>query len=262
MFNKIKSLFKSEVIKDNIYIHIPKCGGSSFVGLLKDSVKISKEEQLVATHLISKVGNTKIEHINFSTLERKFKAPDIFKINQRSNFKEKNLFMLVRNPIDRLFSEFNFQYHILNGKGGNTNAAIISRLSKIPHSFDDYIKNKETQNYQCKFLIGRKIADPAPLKQKEYDDIISAINELNIHCGITKNFEQFLNTFSEISNIKLKKTYVQRKKTPFHFKDLISKSTEERIKKLNKYDFMLYKHIKNSIKNNNLLTFKTNTVLS
>ena len=36
--------------------------------------------------------------------------------------------MLIRNPIDRMISEFNFQYHMLKGKDGNKNAAIISKL--------------------------------------------------------------------------------------------------------------------------------------
>ena len=103
-------------VSSNVFIHIPKCGGSSFVGLLKDSTKPNVHERERPTHLVTQVGNTSIEHIDFSTYDRKFRAPQIFSDDYNEVYKAKNIFMLVRNPFDRLYSEFNFQFHILNGK--------------------------------------------------------------------------------------------------------------------------------------------------
>jgi hypothetical protein len=62
------------------------------------------------------VGNTIIEHVDFSTQYRQFKNPNIFKTKHSQSYKNKNLFLLVRSPVNRLLSEFNFRYPILDGK--------------------------------------------------------------------------------------------------------------------------------------------------
>jgi len=256
MLKILKTLFNKEETKECVFIHIPKCGGSSFIGLLKDSVKLNKEKTNTATHLIRKVGNTTIEHVDFSTIYRKFRKPQIFNNAINTNYLDKELFMLVRNPIDRLYSEFNFQYHILNGKNGNPNDAIISSLKKMPNCFEEYIANKETQNYQCKFLIGRPIADPNPLLQSEFDTIIETIEHLNIHCGTTESFDFFLSKFVRISKIQLKKKFILRKRTPKHFKGEISERTKKKIREKNKFDFMLYEYIKSNNKTNQKKEYK------
>ena len=76
--------------------------------------------------------------------------------------------MMVRHPIDRLISEFIFQYHIL---GGRKNAAIISKLEPMPHTFFDYITYPQVWNYQTAFLIGLGTADKNRPTQKNLDTI-------------------------------------------------------------------------------------------
>src|SRR5690606_8321562 len=93
--------------KKNLFIHIPKAGGSTFVGLLKDSVKISSSQKPIPTHLIETIGTTEIRHIDFNKIDRPFKSPDIFDSNKFEFYKKKyKLFMIIRNPIDRIQSEF------------------------------------------------------------------------------------------------------------------------------------------------------------
>jgi len=233
----------------NIFIHIPKTGGSTFVGLLRDSINIGNCENQQPTHVTELVGETLIKHIDFSTYDRKFKSPDIFDVSKRSFYKDNfKLFMLIRNPFDRLFSEFNFQYHILNGKNGNPHAAIITRLNKLPHSFKEYCQNPETQNYQCKFLLGRKLADPAPVTNAEFDTLLESIDAIPVHCGITESYSDFLKSFQHISGIKLKSDITLRKKTPSHLKQEVSESTKTEVNSFNNYDIMLYEHVKNSLK--------------
>ena len=41
--------------------------------------------------------------------------PEIFVGSSATSFSKKNIFMLARDPADRLRSEFNFQYHVLDG---------------------------------------------------------------------------------------------------------------------------------------------------
>jgi hypothetical protein len=68
--------------KELIFIHIPKCEGSTFVGLLMDSIKPQNFDPSTPTHKIDKVGNTKIMHIDFSSKDRKFKVPAFFNSNK------------------------------------------------------------------------------------------------------------------------------------------------------------------------------------
>lgn len=248
----LKSLFKKK--KRNLFIHIPKTGGSTFVGLLKESVKITSAQKQQQTHKMESVGNVDIKHVDFNRIERPFKAPEIFESrNHKSVSEAYNVFMIVRHPVERLVSEFNFQYHILNGKDGNTNAAIITRLRNKPNTVKDYTINPETQNYQCKFLLGRKIADPEPVTDAEFKTLIDTIDNLPIHCGVTDAYDTFLNTFETISGITLKRDIVVRKKTPQHLKAKINKSVADAILKLNDYDYKLYLHVKNKVKTNQAL---------
>ena len=68
--------------KESIFIHIPKCGGSTFVGLLMDPIKPQNFDPSTPTHKIDKVGNTKIMHVDFSSKDRKFKVPAFFNSNK------------------------------------------------------------------------------------------------------------------------------------------------------------------------------------
>ena len=233
--------------KESIFIHIPKCGGSTFVGLLMDSVKPQNFDSTIPTHKINKVGNTKIMHVDFNTRERKFKAPSIFNPNKNQEFIDSQLFILFRDPVERIISEFNFQYHILNGKNGDQKAALLSKLKRRPNSIEEYIEFKETQNYQTKFLLGKPLAYPKNVSANDFNKIINAIEVLSIHCGITNQYASFLNLFEKKTGIKLKKKVLVRKKTPFLYFNPISEATKKRIIALNKYDYQLFEYAKEKI---------------
>ena len=236
---------KNNSTKDAIFLHVPKTGGSTFVGLLKDSIKIPKEDQKLHSHVIDKIGNVKISHIDFSNLNRFFQTPEIFDKASQIEFKDRFLiFMLIRNPVDRIVSEFTFQYHILNGKNGNVNAAIISKLKPLPTTLEAYVNFSQTHNYQIKFLLGRKIADPRPVTNSDYARIIDRIEQLPIHCGLTENYNQFLDTFQELTSIKLKKKIIIRKRTPIQYEMFVDDNLKRKILKCNKFDYKLYSYVK------------------
>lgn len=221
---------------------------------------ISEEEQAIPTHLIQKVGSTRIEHIDFSKSTRRFKIPEIVDDKLNDKWANQNIFMLVRNPVDRLLSEFNFQYHILNGKNCNPNAAIISKLKPLPNTFETYIQFAETQNYQCKFLLGRDIADPNPISEKEFQKIILAIEKLPIHLGLTEFYNDFLHMFCDITKLNLKSEFIQRKQTPKMLKEAVTEDVRNQIETKNRFDYRLYEYVKNVIEPNlskNKLSFET-----
>lgn len=261
MLNLFKK--KNNSKKEAIFLHVPKTGGSTFVGLLKDSIKIPIEDQKLHSHVIDKVGNVRISHIDFTNLNRFFQTPEIFDKKSQFAFKDRVLiFMLIRHPVDRIVSEFTFQYHMLNGKNGNVNAAIISKLKPLPTTLEAYINFSNTHNYQIKFLLGRKIADPKPVTNSDYAKIIDRIEQLPIHCGLTENYNQFLDTFQEHTSIKLKKKIIIRKRTPIEYEMFVDDSLRRNILKCNEYDYKLYRYIKEKTKvdfKNNSSGYKYNT---
>lgn len=249
MFN----LFKKKHIENILFLHIPKTGGSTFIGHLKDSLGVKHD---IPTHKTNKIKHIEIKHVDFQDNERKFIFPKVFHPNFKYNGK---IFIIIRNPIDRLLSEFNFQYHILNGKNGNKQAAIISKLKPTPQCFEEYIEFKETHNYQTKFLIGRPINDKKPITFEDFKIITYSFESLPFFFGTTNNYSEFLNIFESESKIKLRKTVVVRKKTPEALKIEISEQIRERIKALNQFDFALYDYAQQQGKSSKVLKrFKFN----
>ncbi|MBR9914611.1 MAG: sulfotransferase family protein [Algicola sp.] len=248
----IFSKSKNKKTKEAIFLHIPKSGGSTFVGLLQSAFKNNNStESLTPTHKTNRVGTTTIYHVDFSSKHRRFKGAEIFSTKNTDEFADKLLFMLLRDPIERLISEFNFQYHILEGKSGNPNAMILNNLKQRPQSFEAYIECKETQNYQLKFLLGRPINDPKKVTESELERILEKIDTLPIYCGITEEYASFLNLFEEKTQTSLPKKVAVRKKTPFIYQVVIDDTLRERIKLLNSMDYKLYDHIKKRITINN-----------
>jgi hypothetical protein len=248
IFSKKKNSHK----KKSVFLHIPKSGGSTFVGLLQVSIKgRTTSETQIPTHKTDKVGNTTIFHVDFLDTSRKFKGAHVFHASTKEMYSNSDLFLLLRNPVDRLVSEFNFQYHILDGKNGNSKAAILTKLKQNPKTFEDYIKCKETQNYQLKFLLGRPINDPKKVTEKEYEIVLEKIKTLPINCGVTDEYASFLNLFEEKTGNALSKKVIVRKKTPFIYQEFLDEEIKARIIKLNEFDYKLYAYVKNKVVVNN-----------
>ena len=70
IFNKSK-LPSQEIV----FLHVPKTGGSTFVGLLKDSIKISNEQRKQPSHIIDQIGDVQVKHIDFSYTRTKVSIP-------------------------------------------------------------------------------------------------------------------------------------------------------------------------------------------
>ncbi|WP_298901653.1 sulfotransferase family 2 domain-containing protein [uncultured Psychroserpens sp.] len=246
IFSKKKTVPK----KASVFFHIPKSGGSTFVGLLQASLN-QNAQTATPTHKTDSVGNTTIFHIDFLDKHRRFKGAKFLKDIEINNRDDKEMFLILRNPLDRLISEFNFQFHILDGKNGNTNAAIITKLKQKPKTFEAYIACKETQNYQSKFLLGRPINDPKKITDKEFERLIDSIESLPIHCGITDEYASFLNLFEEKTGIVLPKKVTVRKKTPFMYQTIVDETIKSRVMELNAFDYKLYEYAKNKVVINN-----------
>lgn len=243
--------------KKNIFIHIPKTGGSTFIGGLKNSLKCSTSEMIKPTHLTEKVGNVEVLHVDFKDRHRRFKGGRL--ISDKKLSSRVNYFMLVRNPMNRLLSEFNFQYHILGGKNGNPSAVLFNKLKNKPKNFTEYIECTEVHNYQIKFLLGRELASSQIINSEDYQKVINSIEKGPINCGVTSQMDSFCKMFEEISDNKLLQEFTIRKRTPNNFRIKINQKLEDRIIELNKFDYQLYEYVlKNLERNNSVQSFNFN----
>lgn len=235
MFN----LFSKEKLKPNVFFHIPKTGGSTFIGAVKD--QYNKTDK-TPTHLVKSIADFQIFHVDFKEKERRFEGRKI--IRRISEYKKVNFFILFREPSKRLRSEFNFQFHILDGKSGNPNAAILNKIKKKPTNFFQYINAPETQNYQTKFLLGKPIGYAGNIDELEFKKLLENLNAPNIFLGITKEYIKFLKIFCEKSSMNLPQKVIIRKKTPKNYLSDINYDEELRIKERNNFDVRLYEFVK------------------
>ena len=244
----IKTMIDVQNIKENLFIHIPKTGGSTFVNYLQTSLEPHLKRNTDTTHHTKHILNTEIKHINFSHPKRISECFDIFSDDNIVYYKNYNIFSMVRDPIDRLRSEFIFQYHILEGK---SNAAIISKLEPMPKTFDEYIKYPQVWNYQVAFLIGKGVADIERPEKADLERVISTCDKLNITLGITEEYDKFINKFQDITKYELRSKMKRMKKSPDDIKkqiiDNLTDETREYILETNNLDYKLYLYAKSQV---------------
>jgi Sulfotransferase family. len=163
--------------KDTIFIHIPKTGGTTINAAMQGTYWAS-EPGFNYRHILLK--------------EKRSNSADIFNTSNLLKYKEHTIFMMVRDPVDRLISEYYFLKERKN---------FMDLLRIKPKSFEDYIRNPQTQNYMVGFLVGRRIFDINPAKEIDLDNVLDAIEGLPIHTGIFEHFNESLSYFSSVSDI-------------------------------------------------------------
>ena len=167
--------------KENIFIHIPKTGGTTINCVINKSEWQTKPD-FHYRHIIyeSKRSNT----------------TDIFNPLNYDKFKRYNIFMLLRNPIDRIISE----YYFIKDR-----PEFMNLLKPIPKNLTSYIKNKQTRNYMVGFLVGKRMYDEDIVNEEDLNLAVNTIDSLNIKVGIFDYYKASLNYFSSITKIKIPK---------------------------------------------------------
>jgi hypothetical protein len=140
--------------------------------------------------------------------------------------------MMVRDPVDRLISEYYFLRERKN---------FMDLLRTKPRDFSDYITNPQTQNYTVGFLVGKRIFDVSPTKENDLDKVLDAIEDIPIHVGIFEHFEDSLSYFQDVTGIKWKKK-IEVKRMTFSRpkKEAISAELKQLIIDNNQLDMELY----------------------
>jgi hypothetical protein len=169
------------MMKDVIFIHIPKTGGTTINSAMQGTYWQS-EPDFNYRHI--EAGN------------KQSNAGDIFDPKNIFKYRDYKIFMMLREPVDRLISE----YHFIRER-----KEFIGLLRTNPRDFEDYILSKQTQNGVVSFLKGKRMYDVIPAKRSDLDDILLAIDKIPVHVGIFESFEKSLQYFTDVSGIQWKK---------------------------------------------------------
>jgi len=211
-------------MKQPIFIHIPKTGGTSINCVLKGT-----EWQTPLDH--------HYRHLSFDS--KTSSCGDIFDASNFQAYQKEFIFMMLRHPVDRLISEY---YYI------RKNAEFMGLLTHQPKSFSEYVDNQQTTNYMLKFLDGRRIYSPEEMTEKRTDEIITLIDELNIHVGIFEEYDRSLSYFAEVGDfqwpetIEIKRATINRPKV-----EQLPAALIEKIEAENTLDMKLYQHCKSRL---------------
>ena len=108
--------------RENIFIHIPKTGGTT-INTSIEGTYWGTEPNFYYRHLVLKT--------------KRSNSADIFNPLNYDKYKDYNIFMMLREPIDRMISEYYFLRERKN---------FMDLLRSQPRNFSEYIKNIQTQN--------------------------------------------------------------------------------------------------------------------
>ncbi len=207
-------------MSDNIiFIHIPKTGGTTINSAMQGTYWQTTPD-------------FNYRHIILKT--KRSNSGDIFNVENRDKFKDHQLFMMLRHPVDRMISEFYFLHD---------RAEFMNLLHPKPKTFEEYINHAQTPNYTLGFLIGDKIYDKKRPTKEDLKRVIEAIDELPIHTGIFEHFAESLTYFSRETGIEWAKN-IEAKRVTFKRPkmDELEQHLYDKIIETNALDFELYNY--------------------
>jgi len=168
--------------KRPIVIHVPKTGGTTLFMAISGSPK-PPSPNLLYRH-IKMFGKNE---------EMKSNCGDIFDSAINSKYQENQIIMMIRNPLERIESEFGFL----------SNREMFRELwqnnvgCEYPKTLLEYIQHPSNANSICRFLHGIPMYTNEPVTQVQYDDIIKSFEKLSFVFGRT---DQMGLTVSNVSN--------------------------------------------------------------
>ncbi|MFN5784414.1 MAG: sulfotransferase family 2 domain-containing protein [Flavobacteriia bacterium] len=164
-------------MSENIFIHIPKTGGTTLNTAMNSSFWQTRPDFNYRHILSDKTSN----------------SGDIFDNEQNDRYKDNTVFMIVRDPADRLLSEYFFIHH---------RKEYTDLLKPRIHSLEDYIQHPQTRNYMTGFLRGKRMYDEIPVTKKDLEEVIRAIEKIPVHVGIFERYADSLAYFSKVTGLE------------------------------------------------------------
>lgn len=212
--------------KDPIFIHVPKTGGTTINAAMKNTYWQTKPD-------------FNYRHIDGKTFTSN--AGDIFRETAFEKYKENAIFMMLRDPVDRIVSEY---YFIRDRKG------LMDLFSRKPKNLEEYIQSQHTANGVLKFLTGHRMYTKVKMQKDDLNTVIDIIDNLPVHVGIFEHYAESLQYFSDVTSINWQKK-LEVKRITFKRPKLeeIDEALREEIIANNELDVLLYEHCKRKFEN-------------
>lgn len=214
--------------KKSIFIHVPKTGGTS-INCDMNNTKWQTKPDFYYRHIIYET--------------KKSNSGDIFDPLKNEQYQNFNIFFFVREPIQRLFSEY---YFLKDRK------EFISLLPRRPKNFYEYCCFTNTSNSMIKFLLGESMYSPKRIDNDLYDEFIFQVEKLKIRIGVFEQYTDSLNYISSSFGVDWSDS-IEMKRITIN-KPVVLELTDEElaeIKEFNKYDYKLYDYALSCINNSN-----------
>ena len=129
-----------------------------------------------------------------SNEEMKSNCGDIFDEDTNSIYQEQQLVFMVRNPLERIESEFGFL----------SNREMFRELwqnnvhSEYPKTLQEYIEHPSNANSICRFLLGLPMYTDASVQEDQFDSIFRTLDTLPFVFGRT---DQMAKTVANVSHL-------------------------------------------------------------
>lgn len=210
------SVHPNHCMSENIFIHIPKTGGTTLNTAMHNSYWQTRPDFNYRHILSDKTSN----------------AGEIFNDELNDQYKDHVLFMIVREPADRLLSEYYFIHH---------RKEYTDLLKPRIHSLEEYIRHPQTRNYMTGFLRGKRMYDEDPVTKQDLEEVKRAIEKIPVHVGIFERYADSLAYFSQVTGLEwnqeleIKRATLKRPRI-----EEVSEETLQLIKEMNALDEELY----------------------
>lgn len=211
--------------KKLIFVHIPKCGGTSFKSVLYDifgSENVLKiwDPNFGATASIEGFLNMNLEEIRaYPCIAGHIQYPLIRQKLGKEILAEYKVCSIVRNPVAKFLSLWNYSIQ---------NPSIPNYKEVTGRSIEEYANY--TTNQQCRFICGEANAKFAlETIKSEYDCVFQL-----------KDFEQAIKGICQEFGHKIEENEVKNKSVKIIAEKHLSQATKEHITKQNMEDNLLY----------------------
>lgn len=252
MANLLKRTFSiSGKEKKVIFLHIPKTGGTTFRSVLEQVFPNS-------FHNCDNPGASQIKTMlkTFDCLELhidRFEGELIYfnkHIMQEANWgflKNVNMFIMFRNPVDRVLSDYS---HFL--RDCPKRVEIKNSLKKhglcVPETLQDVIRLHENPflyNKQLAFLLGKhQYSLRKVMVSSDLDYAKQLLRNLNIHIGVMERYEESLHIFETVTgkHIPNKTIMIKNQNPNLSASKSIDEETRNCIRLRNSLDQQLYEY--------------------
>ena len=157
-----------------IVIHVPKTGGTTLIVALTGERRQRRADETYR-HILWIDPSKKIRMTS--------NAGDIFEPDGVSKYRNRQFTLVLRKPIDRLESEYNF----LENRTEFRALWKRTNTSEYPDTFKEFVKMPSASESITKFLLGRDLYDASPVEEAVFERLVERLDELDFTFGVTED---------------------------------------------------------------------------